>query len=388
VGRETGGAHRRARGFSLALSYSLGMAVIYTALGVAAGLAGEGLAAHLQTPWVLGSFALVLVLLALSMFGLYEIQLPPAVAGSLNRIADRLPGGRFAGVFAMGGISALIVSPCVAAPLAAALVFLGRTRDVALGGSALFALAAGMSVPLLLVGASAGALLPKAGAWMNKVKYFFGLLLMAVALWTVQPLLPAVLVLALWGILLLAAAAVLYQSGRSGVEGRRAHWGGRFAAGLFAAAGAMQLVGAGSGGTDPLRPLAQLAPDKERAAQPLLFQSVRNEAELDAALAAARQAGRAVMLDFYADWCVSCKEMERFTLSDPAVRERLSHAVLLKADVTQNSAHDRALLKRFGLFGPPGTMFFGVDSREVAAARVIGYQNSERFLQTLRVAGL
>ena len=384
------GRTARGRGFALALSYSLGMALVYTALGVAAGLAGEGLAATLQNPWVLGAFAVALVLLSLSMFGAYELQLPSAMTGPLTGVSQRLPGGRFAGVFAMGGVSALIVSPCVAAPLAAALVFLSQTRDVALGGSALFSLAAGMSVPLLLVGASAGALLPKAGAWMNDVKHVFGVLLIAVAVWTIQPVLPASLALGLWGALLVGSAAALYQGGRGRPQGAAlGGWARKALAAVFAIFGVMQLVGAASGGTDPLQPLAHLGGrGGAGASQALPFAMVRNVGELDAALKTAQQAGRPVMLDFYADWCVSCKEMERFTFPEAAVRAKLAGATLLKADVTKNNADDRELLKRFQLFGPPGTIFFDGKGREVGAARVIGYQNTERFLETLRTVGL
>jgi thiol:disulfide interchange protein DsbD len=285
----------------------------------------------------------------------------------------------------MGGVSALIVSPCVAAPLAAALVFLSQTRDVALGGSALFSLAAGMSVPLLLVGASAGALLPKAGAWMNDVKHVFGVLLLAVAVWTIQPVLPAALALALWGALLLGSAIMLFPS-RGGVA--TAGWTRKVLAGLLAAFGLLQLIGAASGGTDPLQPLAHLRGSRDVSEKALPFVMVRSVGELDAALQTAQQQGKAAMLDFYADWCVSCKEMERFTFSDPEVRSKLANAVLLKADVTKNNADDRELLKRFQLFGPPGTIFFDKQGSEVAAARVIGYQNSERFLGTLRQVGL
>jgi thiol:disulfide interchange protein DsbD len=377
----------RRRSFGLSVSYSLGMALVYTALGVAAGLAGEGLAASLQNPWVLGTFALALVVLSLSMFGVYELQLPTAVASPLSRTAQRLPGGRFAGVFAMGGVSALIVSPCVAAPLAAALVFLSQTRDVWLGGAALFFLAAGMSVPLLLVGASAGTLLPKAGAWMNDVKHLFGVLLIAVAIWTVQPVLPASVSLALWGVLLVGSAVALLSGARAHSGGAR--WARHTVAALLVVFGAMQLVGAASGGTDPLQPLAHLGRGGDATAHGgLAFQPIRSVDELDTALAAARQAGKPVMVDFYADWCVSCKEMERFTFSDTTVRNKLANAVLLKADVTKNNADDRALLKRFGLFGPPGTIFFDAQGKELHTLRVIGYQNSERFIETLRGAGL
>ena len=380
----------RGRGFSLALSYSLGMAMVYTALGVAAGLAGEGLAATLQNPWVLSLFAAGLVALSLSMFGAYELQLPSALTGRLTQASQRLPAGRFASVFAMGGVSALIVSPCVAAPLAGALVYLSQTRDVWLGGAALFSLAAGMSIPLLLVGASAGALLPRAGGWMTEVKRLFGLLLLGVALWTVQSILPAGLVLALWGALLICAAVMLvsYHQHRGGHRGElsRSLWR-RSVAAVLAACGLLQLAGAASGGTDPLQPLSHLAARGGAAAAHAgpVFNAVRSVAELDNAL---RTSGRPVMLDFYADWCVSCKEMERFTFSDPAVQAKLAGALLLKADVTANNTDDRELLKRFQLFGPPGTIFFDAQGREIADTRVIGYQNSERFLQTLGRAGL
>ncbi|PND39906.1 protein-disulfide reductase DsbD [Paucibacter aquatile] len=391
VGEAQGGKATRGRGLLLAASYSLGMALIYTALGVAAGLAGEGLAATLQKPWVLAAFAGALVLFSLSMFGAYEISLPSSLSGGLSQASQRLPAGHIFGVFVMGGVSALIVSPCVAAPLAGALLYLSQTRDVVLGGSALFALASGMSVPLLLLGASAGSLLPRAGAWMDGVKHFFGMLLLAVALWTVQPVLPAALAQALWGALLIGSASMLGLFEPAHAVHRPRTWLRKTAAVLAFAYGLLQVVGAANGGTDPLKPLAGvgLAEAKAGGATPavggLNFQKVHSVAELDAALATA---GRPVMLDFYADWCVSCKEMERFTFSDPAVRQRLAGALLLKADVTANTAADRELLKRFKLFGPPGSIFFDAQGQELTGVRVIGFQNAERFLSSLSAAGL
>ena len=377
-----GGVSRR-RGFALAASYSFGMAIVYTAFGVAAGLAGEGLAAALQNPWVLGAFALGLVTLSLSMFGVYNLQLPSSIAGRFSAAADKLPAGRVAGVCAMGGVSALIVSPCVAAPLAGALLYLSQTRDVWLGGTALFSLATGMSVPLLLVGASAGALLPRAGAWMDEVKAAFGILLLGVALWTVQPILPGPLALGLWGLLALGTATKLFMRARATASQPFA-WRQTLAA-LLALVGVIQLVGAASGASDPLRPLVRFTSRGQATGAALTFRTVRSVDELDAAL---RTAGRPVLLDFYADWCVSCKEMERFTFSDPAVQKQLAGVLLLKADVTANNDQDRALLKRFRLFGPPGTIFFDASGQEVRAARLIGYQNSTAFLSTLRNAGL
>jgi thiol:disulfide interchange protein DsbD len=379
----------RRRGFTLALAYSLGMALVYTAFGVIAGLLGEGLAAALQNPWVLGSFASMLGLLSLSMFGVFELQMPGFIQSRLAETSGRMPGGKFAGVFVMGGLSALIVGPCVAAPLAGALVFISQTKNVFIGGLALFCLAMGMSVPLLLVGLSAGSLLPRAGAWMQGVKTFFGVLLLAVALWLVSPVLPgwALMIAIGAGLLIGAVYLKLFDRLADAASGRQ-----RFARGaalVLAVLGTTQVVGALSGGENPLQPLRHLARGGDGAAPATLpaaeFRRVKTLAELDAAL---RTAGRPVMLDFYADWCVSCKEMEHLTFSDPAVRERIAGALLLQADVTANSADDKALLKRFGLFGPPGILFFDNDGRERAEARVIGFVPPQRFAASLTVAGL
>lgn len=386
----------RGRSFMLSVAYALGMALVYTAFGVAAGLAGEGLAAALQNPWVLGAFALLLVGLSMSMFGFYELQVPGSLQSRLTETSNKLQGGRIVGVFVMGGISALIVGPCVAAPLAGALVYISQTRDVVIGGLALFSLACGMSVPLLLVGLSAGSLLPRAGVWMESVKRFFGGLLIAVAIWMVSPVLPDWGVMVLWGVFLLVTATYLRVF--DPLSDHAKGWM-RFAKGLgviAALVGVSQIIGALSGGHDALRPLshlAQAAPAGSATAaaassRHVTFQRVRSTAELDAALAAAQTAGKAVMLDFYADWCVSCKEMETLTFSDERVRGKLDQIVLLQADVTANNADDKALLKRFQLFGPPGIMFFSPQGQEVADARVIGYQNADRFLQTLQGVAL
>jgi len=379
----------RLRGFSMALAYSLGMALVYTGFGVVAGLLGEGLAAALQNPWVLGAFALMLATLSLSMFGVFELQMPSFIQSRITESSSRLPGGKFVGVFVMGGLSALIVGPCVAAPLAGALVFISQTRDVVIGGLALFSLAMGMSVPLLLVGVSAGSLLPRAGSWMEGVKTFFGVMLLGVALWIVSPVLPTWVVMLIIGCGLLVAAIYLKLLDRLADAAPGRHRLGKGVALVLAVLGSTQVVGALSGGDNPLQPLGHFARsgDTPAVAQAVgsSFQRVRSVAELDAAL---KNADRPVMLDFYADWCVSCKEMEHLTFSDPAVQPRMSRALLLQADVTDNSPEAKALLKRFGLFGPPGVLFFDKQGREQIDARVVGFVPAQGFVASLGAVGL
>ena len=362
----------RRRAFTLSLSYSLGMAVVYTALGIAAGLVGEGLSAALQSPLILGSFAVLMAVMALSMFDVYQLQVPAAVQLALTRLSERQRAGKLAGVFVMGAISALIVGPCVAAPLAGALVYISQTRDVFIGGSALFAMAAGMSVPLLLVGLSAGTLLPRAGAWMQSVKIFFGVLMLALALWMVASLIPAWVLMLGWGLLGAGYGTFLLRAKSLG-------WRARALGFMFVALGAVQLVGVGTGGRDPWSPLAHLRGNVQARTE---FTRVSSIAQLEAAIA--RAGGRRVMLDFYADWCVSCIEMEKLTFTEPQVKAELDQMLLLQADVTANNDDHKALLKRFGLFGPPGILFFGPDGNEIRTARVIGFQSAERFLQSLQ----
>jgi thiol:disulfide interchange protein DsbD len=365
-----GGHVSRARGFILSATYSLGMAIVYTALGIAAGLAGEGLAAALQNPWVLGAFALLIAAMALSMFGFYELQLPAALQTRLANASGRQSGGKLLGVFTMGAISALIVGPCVAAPLAGALVYISQTRDVLVGGAALFAMAAGMSIPLLLVGLSAGSLLPRAGAWMESVKRLFGVLMLAMALWLVSPVLPPVVQMLGWAALLFGYGFYLLR--------RHRHWASMALGAAFAVLGGVQLVGAATGGRDALAPLAHLTGG---AHQGLVFKRIKTVGDLDRELASA--GGKTVMLDFYADWCVSCKEMEKLTFVDPAVQAKLANTILLQVDVTANDAQDKAMLKRFNLFGPPGIILFGADGKEIADSRVIGYQDPKKFMASL-----
>ena len=371
------------RALTLSLAYVLGMAVAYAAAGVAAAFSGSLLAAALQNAWVLGAFALVFVALALSMFGFYELRLPGFLHQRLDSAHRRLRGGRIASVAGMGVLSAVIVSPCVAAPLAGALLYISQTRDVALGGAALFAMALGMGVPLVAVGVSEGALLPRAGAWMEGVRKFFGVLLLAVAIWVIAPVLPPAALLLAWAALLIGSAMFLRALDPlpAAASGWWRLWKG---VGVIAlVAGVALLIGALSGSRDPLRPLAGLTRSAAPAAAALPWVRVASLGELEQKLGAP---GKPVMLDFYADWCVSCKEMEAFTFSDPRVRAQLDGMLLLQADVTAHNEADRALLKRFSLFGPPGIIFFDAQGREIKGLRVVGYQNAERFLKTLELA--
>jgi thiol:disulfide interchange protein DsbD len=376
------GPQTKLHGFLLAAAYVLGMAITYALAGVAAGLSGAMLSAALQNPWVLGGFAAVFVVLALAMFGFYELQLPVVLQTRLAETTNRLHGGHLAGVFSMGVLSALILGPCMAAPLAGALLYISQSRDVVLGGSALFAMALGMGVPLLVVGASAGAFLPKAGPWMETVKRFFGVLMLAVALYIVAPLIPVAAQMLAWAALLIIPAIYLHAldplpPGAPGFQ--------RFGKGigvLALVAGIALLAGALAGSRDILQPLSGLhfgasAPQSE----PVTFQRIDDLRGLDGAVAAA--AGKPVMLDFYADWCVSCKEMERYTFSDPAVRARMQQMVNLQADVTAGNVEHAALLRRFRLFGPPGIVFFDRHGREIQGLRVIGFQPAEKFAAVL-----
>ena len=364
----------RRRGFVLSLSYSMGMAIVYTALGVAAGLIGEGLAAALQTPWVLISFALLIAGMSLAMFDVYQLQMPASLQLLLTRLSERQKGGKLFGVFSMGALSSLIVGPCVAAPLAGALVYISQTRNVVIGGAALFVMALGMSVPLLIVGVSAGSLLPRAGHWMRLVKPLFGVVMLALALWMVVSLIPSWALMAGWGILAIAYGVFLLTTRPSG-------WLSKTLGLLFIAFGSVQWIGVITGSTDAFAPWSNM---RNETPYKTHFKRVHTIEELDQALA--NTGGKPVMLDFYADWCVSCKEMEKLTFTDPDVKLAMDQMLLLQADVTVNSADDKALLKRFGLFGPPGIIFFDRTGIEIEAARVIGYQKPQNFLNQLRTA--
>ena len=381
------GAPSSRRAFMLSLVYVLAMALTYTVAGVLAGLFGANLAAAFQDPWIVSAFALVFVLLALSMFGFYDLQIPASWQARLAALSHRQRGGTYAGVGVMGALSALIVGPCVAAPLAGVLIYIGQTGDPVLGGIALFALGMGMGVPLIVAGVSAGKLLPKAGAWMNAVKAVFGAMLLAVAIYLLERVVPETVALLLWAALFIVCAIYMGALDSLTAEsgGWRRLWKG---AGLVMLVyGVLVMVGVAGGGGDLFRPLKGIAlVAGERGERELEFRQVKGIDGLNAEIGPAADRGQAVMFDYYADWCVSCKEMERFTFSDPAVQAALSNVLLLQTDVTANDAADKALLAEFGLFGPPAILFFGPDGRERRELRVVGFMNAGEFRRVVERA--
>jgi thiol:disulfide interchange protein DsbD len=365
-----------ARAFSLSLTYVLGMALTYTIAGAAFAAAGHQVQAVFQQPWIVMLFAALFIALAMSMFGFYTLQMPAVIQTRLTSTSNRQRAGTFGGVAIMGALSALIVTACVAPALVGALLVISQGGDVVRGALALFAMSIGMGAPLLVIGTSAGRLLPKAGAWMDTVKQLFGAMMLGVAAWMLARLVGDRAALLLYAVPLIAAFIVLWRlqsRGAARLVGRAA----AVAAGCYAV---ILGIGAARGATDPLRPLAL---PEAIASTDVAFTRVANLAELDRAVSAAAASGQAVMLDFYADWCTSCKEMERYTFANPQVRAALSKLTLLRADVTANSADDQALLQRFGIFGPPTIAFYGSDGHEHSAYRVVGYMKAPEFAQLL-----
>ena len=375
------------RGFMLSLSYVLASALAYTVFGVLAALFGKNLQALFQDPKIIVAFSLVFVALALSMFDVFTLQVPGFLQSRLSHWSDRQKPGTLLGAAAMGGLSALIVGPCVAAPLAGTLIYISQTGDAVLGGVALFSLGLGMGLPLLVIGASAGRLLPRAGNWMNTVRAVFGVGLLAMAVWLLDRILPPAVTMVLWSLLLMVPS--IYMGAIDALPANASGWH-RLFKGLgvaMLAYGVLLLIGVAANQTDPLQPLRGLrevpfVSQRAKLDRPemLLFKPVTSLSEFNDALKSASRRGQSVMLDFYADWCVSCKEMERYTFRDPSVMDALGSFVLLKADVTDNSEDNQALMKYFNLIGPPATLFFGADGEEQRSLRVIGFMEANDFV--------
>jgi len=367
------------KSFTMSLVYVLAMSITYTVAGVLAGVFGENLQVMFQNPWIIGSFVLIFIALSFSMFGFYELQLPNKLQSKLTSVSNNQQSGSYIGVAIMGFLSALIVGPCVAPPLAGALIYIGQTGDAFLGGTALFAMSIGMGVPLLLLGLSAGKLLPKAGAWMDKVKAIFGVMLLGIALWMAERILPAPIILGLWSALLIGSAVYL---GAFNTTESKTGWTklGKSIGLILFIYGVIIVIGMSAGSKDLLQPLkvlqgsgsSQTATNTEK----LPFQKIKSISDVNKSIAE----NKLVMLDFYADWCISCKEMEKFTFSNPSVHQNLANVTLLKSDVTDNDDIDKALMKSLGVVGPPAILFFK-NGQEIKSQRVVGFKNVEQFNQ-------
>ena len=371
-----------ARAFWLSLSYVLGMAFTYTIAGAIFGAAGTQIQAALQTPLVIGGVSVLFIALALAMFGAYELQMPAALQTRLTAIGNNQKAGSFVGVAVMGAISALVVSTCVAPPLVAALTVIAQTGDVLRGALALFAMAIGMGIPLLIIGTSAGKLLPKAGPWMNTIKAAFGFMMLALAVWMLSRLIPASLTMGLYAALALAAGIRFGAFSGLPVPVSTTQVAGKVIAIALLIYGGALAVGVMSGATNPLQPLERFTGTAASVVH-LEFERIKSVDDFEAARQRAAAEGVPLMLDFYADWCVSCKEMEYYTFTDPTVQDALREAILVQADVTANDAIDQELLARFGIFGPPTIVFYDRKGEEVEGQRVIGYMDTEDFLNHL-----
>jgi thiol:disulfide interchange protein DsbD len=392
VGAGQGQPVSRGRAFSLSLAYVLGMALTYTVAGAVFAAAGQQAQAFFQKPWMIVLFAALFVWLALGMFGLFNLQVPAWLQERISRLSNQQRQGTLVGTAIMGALSSLIVTACVAPPLVASLAVIGQSGDVFRGGAALFALSLGMGAPLLVVGASAGALLPRAGAWMDTVKQVFGVMLLGVAIWMLGRILPGPVTLGLWAALAFVTGYWLLLPGQSTTtQGTTVVRRGLGA--LAMVYGVLLLVGALSGRSDPLQPLAGIgapagsaADGNTTTAHAIEFRRIKSSADLDREIAAATAAGKTVLLDFYADWCVSCKEMEKYTFPQADVQEALKGTVKLQADVTANDEVDQALMQRFGILGPPSILFFGRDGVEKPDYRVVGFKPAEEFAPHVRQA--
>jgi len=372
----------RLHAFGLSVAYVLGMASTYTTAGIAAALSGDLISQSLQNPWVLATTALLFVILALSMFDLYELQLPSSFEAKMLQASNKLKGGEFLGVFVMGAISALIVSPCISAPLSGALIVIGQTHNIVLGAVGLFALAIGMGVPLLLIGASAGHLLPKTGSWMNTVRNFFGVLMLGMAIWIVSPVIATSVALALWAALLIVTAVYFNALDNLPAHASYLMKVGKGFAVILLLLGIALLIGALTGAKSAFQPLSGLNIANNRNLQlasshALSFNRIKSIADLEKKLASTK--GKPVMLDFYADWCVACKELDKLTFSDQKIQDMLKSTVLLQVDVTANLEEDKALLKRYGLYGPPGIIFFNGEGQEMASLKTVGFEDANQF---------
>jgi len=378
------------RGFTLALSYVMGMAIIYTLAGIAAAALGLQLQATFNQPWILILFAGLFIVLALGMFGAYDLQMPSGLQSRLSGVSGNQKNGTMIGAFVMGALSSLIVTACVAPALIAALTVIAQTGDMLRGGSALFAMSLGMGAPLLAVGAAQGKLLPKAGGWMVAVKNAFGFMMLGLAVWMLSRILPGAVTMLLWAILIFMAGVFMGGLTTLTTDSSGSQKLGKGFGFLAIIYGVILLLGSLTGGSNPLQPLASInlggGATAVEAEHKLPFQRIKTVDDLDREIASASAGGKSVLLDFYADWCVSCKEMEAYTFTDAGVQAALSNTVWLQADVTANDELDQALLERFGVFGPPTIIFFGADGEQRYGYEVVGYMKAAAFTEHVKHA--
>jgi len=378
------------KAFSLSAVYVMSMASVFAVLGILVGLSGFNIQPLFQNPWVLTAFAALFVVLALSMFGLYQLQMPGALQAKVNEMSNKQSGGNYKGVAVMGVLSALIVGPCVTPPLVAALAYIAKTGDATIGGIALFAIGIGMGTPLLLIGTSLGKWMPKAGGWMDTVQRIFGVILIGVAIYMLSRFLPPGITMILAALLAIFTGVYFGATDRLDSDSRGSQRFGKSFGLVAVIYGVVLMVGALAGNTSLLSPLRGVVGQQAGIAgqagdtEHVTFQRVKSPADLENVLAEAKATNRPVLLDFYADWCVSCKEMEAFTFPDSRVREQLTNVILIQADVTKNDADDKAMLKKFDLFGPPGIILYDRTGTELTAGRVVGYMKAGKFSEHLK----
>jgi len=378
------------KAFSLSLVYVMSMASVFAIVGILVGLSGYNIQPLFQNPWVLSAFAGLFVLLALSMFGLFQLQMPSSIQSKVSEISNKQQGGSFTGVAVMGMLSALIVGPCVTPPLVAALAYIAKTGDATIGGIALFAIGIGMGTPLLFIGTSLGRFMPKAGGWMETTQRIFGVVLLAVAIYLVSRFLPGNVIMFMFAMLAIFTGVYFGATDRLDSDSRGTQRLGKSFGLVALVYGVVLMVGALAGNTSILSPLKGIIGQQVAGVgansndEHVNFKRVKSLADLNNELIAAKAQNRPVMLDFYADWCVSCKEMEAFTFPDSRVREQLADALLIQADVTKNDEDDKAMLKQFGLFGPPAIILYDRAGTELTAGRVVGYMPADKFSQHLQ----
>jgi len=373
------------RGFLLALIYVFAMSCAYAIAGVLAGMFGANLQAALQSPVIISLFTAMFVLLSLSMFGFYNIQMPSFIQNKINKKSGEMHSQGIVGIAMMGFLSALIVGPCVAAPMAGALIYIGQSGNAWLGGSALFVMSLGMGVPLLIIGTTAGKYMPRPGAWMENVSIFFGFIMLGVAIWMLSRIVPGSITMVLWSVLLITSS--IYGGALESLKQGASGWLKLLKSAMVVLFiyGVTLFIGFISGGTDPLQPLEKLVSKEVRVKEESsVFTGVKTIQEINVAV---KNATAPVMLDFYADWCVNCIEYEKFTFSDARVKAKMKQFKLLKADVTQNNADNKTMQKEFGIFGPPAILFFK-NGQELKDLRLVGYKNADEFLAHLEKIGL